>query len=89
MLADVDVVNLETIVDVETTVVVVLLLSGLFYYYAYAVETAASAAVVAAAAVAVVAVSVETLAYGLSSCYSAVVAMDSAKQNQAHKKLPQ
>lgn len=60
---------------------VVLLSSGLSYYYLYA----AAMMVVAVATVVVVAAVVdsaaEILAYGLSSYYSAAVAMDSARNS--------
>ena len=72
MQADVDVVNLtNVVVDADVATIVVHQLSGSSYYFAAVVATdsADAAADVVMAAVTDVA---ETLAYGLSSYYSAV-----------------
>lgn len=73
MQTDVDV-NQEITVDAVVDSVD-LHVSGSSYCYCYAVAMTVVVAVVAAAAVD----SVETLAYGSSSFYSAVVEMDSAR----------
>lgn len=82
MEADADV-NQEIIVAAvavaDSVEAVVLLSSGLSYYYAYAAATMVVVVATVVAVAAVVDSVAEILAYGLSSYYSAVVVMDSAK----------